>query len=112
MADDYVGLKSRGSAMRLPVTPQITGRTPRNVMAANTRRRQIGGISTAARVVLGLAFLLLDCRRKGDDRGRRSYFRCRGSVGLSADRSESPLDGRPLSGQSISWSTIATSVRW
>jgi len=29
------------------------------VIAANTRRRQIGGIGTAARVVLGLAFVLL-----------------------------------------------------
>jgi hypothetical protein len=45
-------------------------------MAANTRRRQIGGIGTAARVVLGLAFLLL-----GVTGGRVSVMH--GQVGIA-----------------------------
>lgn len=44
-------------------------------MAANTRRREIGGIGTAARVVLGLAFLLL-----GVNGGRVSVMH--GQVGI------------------------------
>ena len=52
-------------------------RTPRGVMAANARGRQIGGIGTAARIVLGLALLLV-----GVTGGRVSVMHGRVGIGF------------------------------
>ena len=63
------------------------------MIAANTRRRQIGGIGTAARVVLGLAFLLL-----GVTGGRVSVMH--GQVGIGFELPAPDTDVAPNCTQS------------